>query len=212
MKFTGFITGLCLSLSYLPSSGQVGFRPMSDTLAFKDRLAERARLTTTIESDFIQEKNLSVLSEKIISKGHFSFKKENLLRWEYRDPFKYVIVINKDKILIKDEEKVSRYDMNSNKMFKSINELMISSVQGNILNTHDYSIRYLESADFFLVEMTPIQKGTRSVLKSVSLFFDKQEYHVSKVRMLETGGDYTSIDFVNQRKNELIPDSNFTVH
>ena len=31
--------------------------------------------TNTIVSDFVQEKNLSVLSEKIISKGQFYFQK-----------------------------------------------------------------------------------------------------------------------------------------
>ena len=55
--------------------------------------------TLSIESDFVQEKNLQVLSEKIISKGHFTFKKENRLRWEYTSPSKYLIVINNQKII-----------------------------------------------------------------------------------------------------------------
>lgn len=196
----------------LMTYGQLSFLPMKDTILFKTRIAEKARETKTIDSDFIQEKNLSVISEKIISKGHFYFKKENLLRWEYRDPFEYLIVINKDKVFIKDEEKVSRYDMNSNKMFKNINDLMIASVQGNVLSSKDYSIKYLENIDYFLVEMTPVQKGAREFLKTINLFFNKKEYTVSKVKMIEPSGDFTSIDFVNQKKNEPIADSKFTVH
>jgi len=194
----------------LPSAAQE--KPMKDVESFKNKLAENARVTQTIESDFIQEKNLSVLSEKIITKGHFYFKKENLLRWEYLDPFNYVIVINKDKVMIKDEEKVSRYDMNSNKMFKSINEMMINSVQGNILNTKDYSLKFLESNEYFLVEMTPLQKGTKEFLKTINLYFSRETYVVSKVRMIENSGDYTSIDFINQKKNENIADSRFNLH
>jgi outer membrane lipoprotein-sorting protein len=188
------------------------YKPMKDTAAFKARISERALKTNTIESDFIQEKNLSVLSEKIITKGHFYFKKENLLRWEYADPFNYVIIINKDKVMIKDEDKVSRYDMNANKMFKSINDMMISSVQGNVLNTKDYSIRYLENPQFFIAELTPLQKGTREVLKTINLFFNRDEYFVAKVKMMEPSGDYTSIDFINHKNNESIPDTKFTIH
>src|ERR1700741_377475 len=91
------------------------FKPVKDTLALRTKIESMSKATTSIESDFIQEKNLSVLSEKIISKGHFVFKKDNLLRWEYMSPTKYLIVINKEKIMIKDEKKTTKYAMNSNK-------------------------------------------------------------------------------------------------
>ena len=78
-----------------------GFKTVKDTTALKQKIESMSKATTSIESDFTQEKNLSMLSEKIISKGHFVFKKENLLRWEYNTPSKYLIVINKDKVIIK---------------------------------------------------------------------------------------------------------------
>ncbi|MGZ4036422.1 MAG: LolA family protein, partial [Bacteroidia bacterium] len=71
------------------------FKPVKDTAALKLRIEAMSKATNAIESDFTQEKNLSVLSEKVNSKGHFSFKKENMLRWEYTTPYKYLIVINK---------------------------------------------------------------------------------------------------------------------
>jgi outer membrane lipoprotein-sorting protein len=199
-------------LLHLQSEAQEAVVPMKDTLAFKTRMAENAKLTQTIESDFVQEKNLSVLSEKIITKGHFYFKKENLLRWEYNDPFQYAIVINKDKIMIKDDEKISRYDMNSNKLFKSINDMMISSVQGDVLNNKDYSMLFLENSHYYIVEMTPLAKGTKEFLKTIRLYFSRTEFSVSKVKMTEPSGDYTSIDFINQKKNAGIQDSMFTLH
>ena len=75
-----------------------GFTPVKDTLGFKQKMETQSKLVNSIESDFTQEKYLSVMSEKIISKGHFCFKKINMLRWEYNDPYKYIICINKDKI------------------------------------------------------------------------------------------------------------------
>ena len=74
-----------------------GFKPVKDTAAFKSKMESQSKLINSIESDFTQEKYLSVMSEKIITKGHFLFKKVNMLRWEYTDPYKYLIAINKDK-------------------------------------------------------------------------------------------------------------------
>src|SRR5574343_1418923 len=88
------------------------FKPVKYTLALKLKVEQMSKTVSTIESDFVQEKNLSMLSEKIISKGKFVFKKENQLRWEYSLPYKYLIVINKEKIFIKDDKKTQKYDMN----------------------------------------------------------------------------------------------------
>ena len=52
-----------------------GYKSVKDTLAFKQKMEAQSKLVNTIESDFTQEKYLSVMSEKIITKGHFLFKK-----------------------------------------------------------------------------------------------------------------------------------------
>src|ERR1700732_4328038 len=79
-----------------------GYLPVNDLAKFKEQFAAIAKKTETIKSDFVQEKNLSMLSEKIVSKGKFWFKKDNLLRMEYNKPFKYLMILNKDNMYIKD--------------------------------------------------------------------------------------------------------------
>ncbi|CAN5456425.1 hypothetical protein BH10BAC1_BH10BAC1_20810 [soil metagenome] len=188
-----------------------GYKPVKDTLAFKQKMEAQSKLITTLESDFIQEKYLSVMSEKIISKGHFQFKKVNMLRWEYNDPYKYLIAINKDKMFIKDNGKVSKYDINSNKMFKSINEMMVNTVQGNLLNNKDYKAKFYENDKFYLLELTPTQKGAKDFLKVIQLYINKIDYAVDKVKMIEPSDDYTLIDFSNRKTNQPIADEKFII-
>ncbi len=188
-----------------------GFTPVKDTLGFKQKMETQSKLVNSIESDFTQEKYLSVMSEKIISKGHFCFKKINMLRWEYNDPYKYIICINKDKMFIKDNGKVTKYDINSNKMFKSINEMMMNTVQGNLLNNKDYKAKYYESDKQYLLELSPLQKGAKDFLKVIQLYIDKSDYAVVKVKMIEPSEDYTSIDFTNRKNNEPIADEKFII-
>ena len=188
-----------------------GFTAVKDTAAFKQKMESQSKLVNTIESDFTQEKYLSVMSEKIVSKGHFCFKKINMLRWEYNDPYKYIIAINKDKMFIKDNGKVSKYDINSNKMFKSINEMMMNTVQGNLLINKDYRAKEYESDKQYLLELAPVQKGAKDFLKVIQLYIDKADYSVVKVKMIEPGDDYTSIDFTNRKNNQPIDDEKFIV-
>jgi outer membrane lipoprotein-sorting protein len=185
---------------------------MKDTSAFRKKIDVMAKATFSIESDFVQVKELSALTEKVTSKGHFCFKKENLLRWEYTSPYKYMILINREKILIKVETRVTRYDMNSNKIFKEINDIMIASVQGNILKSGKFRVVFLENEKEYKLELYPLAKGMSGSLKKINMYFDKAVSSVVKIEMEEPSGDSTLIDFMNKKLNGDIPESKFILN
>ena len=194
----------------LSSFSQSSFKAIKDISLFKSNLAEMTEKTNTIKSDFIQEKNLSFLSEKIISKGLFYFKKENKIRWQYTEPFDYLIIINEDKIYIKDEDRESKYDMASNKIFKEINKIITGCIQGDILNNDkEYKIEYYENDNFYYVKLTPYSEKMKEFLSNINIYFDKKDFSVSKLEMIELSGDYTIIEFINKKLNEEIPDKEF---
>lgn len=187
------------------------FKIVKDTSALKQKIESMSKASISIESDFIQEKNLSMLSEKIISKGHFVFKKENLLRWEYTSPSKYLIVINKDKVVIKDEKKTTKYDMNSNKVFKEINDIMLSCVQGTIFKSNKFKTSYYENDKFYKLELIPQVKNMKETFKKINLYFDKNVTSVAKMEMIEVSEDVTTIDFLNKKLNAPIAETIFIV-
>lgn len=191
---------------------QAAFKTLKDTAAFKQKVDKMSSSTNSLESDFVQVKNLSMLSEKITSKGHFCFQKQNNLRWEYSDPYKYVIVINKEKILIKDENsKVKKYDMNSNKVFKEINDIMISCVNGDILRSSKFTVSYFENEKAYKLELIPLNKAMKESLKKINMYFDKNVTSVTKLEMVENGDDITSIDFSNKKINAPVAPEKFTL-
>lgn len=187
------------------------FKSVKDTATLRLKVEQMSKTVNSIESDFTQEKNLSLLSEKILSKGHFVFKKENLLRWEYNTPYKYLIVINKDKIWIKDEKKTAKYDMNSNKVFKEINDIMIACVQGNIFKSGKFKVAYFENEKYYKLELTPLQKNMKESLKKINMYFDKSVTSVTKLDMVEPNDDYTTLEFINKKLNGAVADHIFTV-
>lgn len=187
------------------------FKAVKDTAALKLKIENMSKATSSIQSDFVQEKNLSLLSEKVVSKGKLVFKKDNLLRWEYLSPSKYLIVINKEKITIKDEKKTTKYDMNSNKVFKEINDIMLSCVQGTIFRSNKFKTAYFENDKFYKLELLPLDKNMKDTFKKINLYFDKSVTSVAKMEMMETNEDLTSIDFSNKKLNEPVAESIFIV-
>jgi len=216
MKNSGFkallLTAYCLFFTVYCFAQYPGFKAVSDAEAFRKKAQEYTKKTNSLESDFKQVKHLSMLTENSISTGKFRFKKGNLLRWEYKEPVQYLIVLNNGKAYIKENGKVKKFDMNSNRIFKQINELMLAAAKGDILQSKDYNITYFESNDFFLAELQPLQTGMKDFMKNILIYFDKKDFSVSKFRMTEMSGDYTEIEFSNKKANISLESNIFTVN
>src|SRR5688500_10424499 len=88
-----------------------GYKPVADLAVFKKQFASESAKVMSISSDFTQDKTLMALTEKITSSGKFWFKRNNRVRIEYLKPFSYLLVMNGDKMLVKDSEKESKINV-----------------------------------------------------------------------------------------------------
>ncbi|MEO6489069.1 MAG: outer membrane lipoprotein carrier protein LolA [Ferruginibacter sp.] len=188
-----------------------GFTALTDASNFKTEFAAASQKTAAIKSDFTQEKNLSMLSEKIISNGKFWFKKESQVRMEYIHPFQYLMIINKDKVYVKDGQKENKISTRSNKMFQQVNKIMIDCMQGTTLNNPDLTTRLFENKSSALIELTPVGKALKEMFKNINVVVDKKDYSVISIQMQELSGDNTIIRFTNKELNAVIPDSLFII-
>jgi outer membrane lipoprotein-sorting protein len=189
------------------------YTEVKDTAALSKLLTDMSKTIQTLESDFIQEKYLSVLTESITTKGHFCFKQKNLIRWEYTTPFTYIVVIREGKMTIKDEAKVTNFDMSSNKSLFMLNQRMSDIIQGNIIkNKKEFDISYFENSSFYYINLVPKTKGMKDYFNGIDIYFDKKDLTVSKIKMIELSGDYSIISFISKKKNTIIPDEKFSVN
>ena len=188
-----------------------GYTPVKDLPKFKEQFAAIAKKTETIKSDFTQEKNLSMLSEKIVSKGKFWFKKTDLLRMEYDKPYEYLMVLNKDNMIIKDGKKINRINTRSNKIFQQINKITVDCVQGTVLSNPDFNTSVYETDRTYLIELSPVGKALKDFFKNIRVIIDKKDYAVNTIVMTEQSGDDTTLHFTNRQFNLPLPDALFVV-
>ena len=199
----------CIVCVTFTQAQTTGFKTVADAAAFKQQFAKASQTTQSIQSDFVQEKNLSMLSDKIVSKGKFWFKKDNKVRMEYSTPSYYLLIMNGKDIKTKDGQKESHVSAKGNKMFEQINKITVDCVKGNVLNNADFTTRILENGQLYLLELTPVNKTLSQYFKSIHLLVDKKDYSVSTIQMYEAGGDDTSINFTHKQLNVNIPDAVF---
>ena len=188
-----------------------GYKLLTDASAFQAQFAAASQKTNTIKSDFIQEKNLSLLADKIVSKGKFWFRKENAVRMEYIQPFQYLMVINGNNVYIKDSQKENKISAKSNKLFQQINKIMIDCVNGGALQGGDFKVRIFEGSTAYLAELSPVDKNMKTFFSHVNMIIEKKDYAVSRIEMHEPSGDDTSISFVNRQFNTPLADALFAI-
>ena len=211
LRYNAFAIMICLvALSYTNALAQYsGYTPVQDIASFKKQFAQESAKVLSITSDFTQEKTLTALTEKITSTGKFWFKRSNKVRLEYTKPFVYLVVINGDKLLVRDHQKENRINVKSSKLFAQINQIMIDCVQGTILESKDFTTRVFENGSTLLLEMTPVSKALREFFETILLAVDKKDYSAKSITMNEPMGDITLITFNHKKLNEEIPDKVF---
>jgi outer membrane lipoprotein-sorting protein len=188
-----------------------GYKPVSDLVNFKKEFAIQSAKINSISSNFRQEKILTALTEKITSTGTFRFKRSNKVRIEYQKPFSYLMIMNGEKILVKDESKESRVNVRSNKLFQQVNRIMVDCIQGTMLESKDFTTKVFENNERYLLEMIPVSKNLKEFFQTIVLHVEKKDYSVHAIEMNEPAGDQTIITFTDKKLNDQVPDAVFAL-
>lgn len=202
---------LVLTVALTARAQYPGYKVLTNAEHFNKQFAAASGHINTIKSDFIQEKNMSLLAEKIISKGNFYFRKENAVRMEYTQPFRYLMILNGSAIYIKDSQKENKISARSNKLFQQINKIIIDCVNGKALQGNDFAVNIFEGGADYLAELSPIDKNLKTIFSHINIIIDKKDFSVSRIEMHEPSGDDTRIRFVNRQFNTPLADALFAI-
>jgi outer membrane lipoprotein-sorting protein len=199
------VTILLISIS---AKGQ-NFEPVLDINAFKKTYNEKASAIKSLKSAFVQEKSISLLEKKLISEGSFQFKTPDKLRIEYNKPYSYLFIMNKDKIIIKNDQKQTSISTKSNKIFKLVSQITMDCISGNVLSSKEFKISILENKSQYLINLIPNNNSLKDILKEIKIYIDKSDYNVDKLEMYEVSGDFTKMIFKNRQTNIPVADEIF---
>lgn len=211
-KMNKYIYTFLLVVFCLPLAAQKDLTPLASVTAFQERLKKEAASLSSIESDFTQEKFLDVFNEKIVSKGRFYYKQENMIRMDYTSPIDYQIIINGQKLKIVSEGKSNVVNLGSNQMMNEMKGMLAACMIGDLtVMSSAYRLEYYESPSLYVVKIRPVSKSVQAYISEIIISIDKKDMSVQTLRLSENAKDYTEYHFTNRKYNTLTSDEMFVI-
>lgn len=188
------------------------FTVVKDFEFVKEKIQAVSQNANSLSSEFVQEKHISFLEDVHSSSGIFKYEKEDKLRWEYKAPYSYIVILKDGKLLIDDEGKKNKLDIAQNIMFKKISKMISKAMSGDVLEEQkDFDPIVEENDKSYKVTLTPQQKKIQNYLESIEVYFDKVSYLVQSVVMREGEDDFTKISFTNMELNGTVTEEDFSI-
>jgi outer membrane lipoprotein-sorting protein len=178
------------------------------------RLEEDAAAIQTLESNFIQEKHLTLLDKPLVLKGTISIEKPALFAWHVREPLRYSMVIE-DKIVRQwdeDTDKVQEISLSKNPVFKMAIQQMRGWFSGAYASMiGEYDVTVLNEDPVSLIFVPRKTAFAQEMIENVTIVFEPNGRHIQKIQIVEKRGDSTLLTFSNTLLNIPIDPSSWKV-
>jgi Outer membrane lipoprotein-sorting protein len=178
-----------------------------------EKIDQTASAMKGMQCDFVQTKRMKLLSKEMQSKGIMYFKRPNKLRWQYIAPYDYTFILNDDKVQIKSSKSTKNIDVQGNKMFRQITNIILNSVTGGSLkSSSDFNVEVYKKDNTYFAKLFPKKKELKQLYQVIEIYFDSALTMVNSVRMVEKTGDETRVNLINTKLNIVVDDKMFAVN
>ena len=175
-----------------------------------EKIDKASSAMKTMQCDFTQTKRMKLLSKEMQSKGVMYFKRPDKLRWQYTSPYDYTFIMNGDKVQIKSMKSTKNIDVQQNKMFRQITNIIMSSITGGTLRTSaDFTVELWQQDKSYFVKLYPKKKELKQLYQYLEIWFDPELTKVSTVKMMEKTGDMTVVNLLNTKYGVTINEKLF---
>ena len=178
-----------------------------------EKIDKTASAMSGMQCEFTQTKSMKLLSKEMQSKGIMYFKRPNKLRWQYTSPYDYTFILNGDKVQIKSSKSTKNIDVQGNKMFRQITNIILNSVTGGSLkSSSDFNVEVYKKDNSYFAKLFPKKKELKQLYQVIEIYFDPALTMVNSVRMVEKTGDETRVNLINTKLNIAVDEKMFAVH
>ncbi len=158
-----------------------------------------------MKASFVQETTSATFKDTQKSEGIVYFKKPGMMRWEYSNPNKDVIVNNGETIWVYQPDlgqvMVNKFDRESSLLSKHF-----LSGMGNVKN--DFDVKNGEETPFTYT-LILIPKIPQPNIRKVHLAIDKKTSMINKTVSFDQFGNAASVRFIDVKTNTPLPKSIF---
>ena len=125
---------------------------------FLQRLNTSNDTVTSIQSNFVQTRTLSIMEEPLISSGEFTYKKPELMKWDQQLPTPYYFILNGVNVIRFDGEKRKKIAANSPQV-SYFKDFILGTVNGSMFESEQFLSTFTKMGDKVKIVLIPQQKA-----------------------------------------------------
>ncbi len=169
---------------------------------FLQRLHTSNDTITSIQSDFVQIRTLSIMEEPLISSGQFTYKKPELMKWDQQLPTPYYFIVNGANVIRFDGEKRNQIAANSPQV-SHFKDFILGTVSGSMFESDQFLSTFTKKGDKVKIVLVPQQRAMLKRIGKIELVFGYQKMVLFELTLVEAKGDKMTIHFSNQKTNVI---------
>lgn len=174
-----------------------------------DRSASKMKSLTC---EFVQTKTLKLLRRELVSQGMMYFLFPNKVCWQYTTPYDYTFILNNSKVKIKSSKSVKEFDVQGNKMFRKIVDVIFECITGaGLKSSKDFQVEMHASQGAYYAKLYPKKKEIKQIYNCIEVHFNAAKNMVTHIRMEERSGDTTLIELKKAKINTTIDEKKFSL-
>lgn len=202
---------LCLVLAGTLASVAAPLTPQQKQQAV-ETISKAVSAMKSMQCTFVQTKHMAMLDDRMVSYGTMHYRQPDRLRWEYTRPYSYLFIFNGAKVYVGNKARKNVIDTASNRLFREIAGIMMSTVTGKALTDSEAFDMDIDGGEKeWHVTLVPKKKEMKRMFHKVVLVFNRADAAISAVELYEKNGDKTEIRMSGLAQNTQIDEAVFAI-
>ena len=195
----------------LPNPRQEGLGPTQRLETLLERVRIEQGQIETLEAEFVQFKESTMLVDPVEAKGVFSYAAPDQVRWEYLQPNPISLLIQGDEMTTwyQDLDQAEKVQVGRQSR-KVLEYLGAGSSMDDLLEYFTVTLTLpRDTTQPYKLELDPRFARVAKRLQGMAVWIDAEQYLPVRLRYVEADGDVTDYTFRNFRVNRGLPDNRF---
>ncbi|OHB37200.1 MAG: hypothetical protein A2099_04365 [Planctomycetes bacterium GWF2_39_10] len=212
--YVALLIGFFLSPSIEASSYIEQGVSSADKQRIFERLTELSKDTDSITATINQEKQLSLLKEKICINGTVIMKKPNMFRWDIVKPDKSIIAVDGETMTVYHPEikEAQVYNLIGNLIARNTMRFLTITMWGSLNEIEkNFTFNILRKEDEIIFKLVPVSKIISRYLSSIIIHYEEKTGFPRGFEITTPKGDKTVTRLSNIKINPEIKTGTFKI-
>ncbi len=179
----------------------------------KDEVYQVVKGIQSIQCDFTQTKSVKMLAEKAVSYGSMAYQHDKKLRWEYKEPFSHIFILNETQVKIQDKASTETIDVEKSRIFKEVVKMIKGDVVGqSFKDGKTFAVSCSIVKNEYVAILTTQNQKLKNMFAGLTLHIDKDKKVLTEIEISSAKGDKTVLSFQNVVVNATVDDSLFNIN